>query len=126
MTCSFTSFSTVFQLYQDEGDDNERLCAMEPCLCLKIWPRAVLEPRTARLVGQRITHRAAGAFFSRISQIDILISLDIGRIFKIPLIYCINYTSMVPLLCILLYILFYIKFISYSISDIYLPINIAK
>ena len=32
MTCDFASFSTVFQLYQD--DDNERLCAMEPRLRL--------------------------------------------------------------------------------------------
>ena len=30
MTCDFKSFSTVFQSYQDDGADNERLCAMEP------------------------------------------------------------------------------------------------
>ena len=35
-TCNCTSFSTVFQSYQDEkGDENERLCAMEPCLKLE-------------------------------------------------------------------------------------------
>ena len=32
LQCDFMSFSTVFQLYQDDGveDDNERLCGMEP------------------------------------------------------------------------------------------------
>ena len=36
-------------------NDNERLCAMEPRLRLKRSPpRAELEPRTARLVGQRL------------------------------------------------------------------------
>ena len=29
MNCDFTSFSTVFQSYRDDGSDNERLCAME-------------------------------------------------------------------------------------------------
>ena len=56
-------FQQYFSYIRTRGDDTERLCAMEPCLCLKIWPRAVLEPRTARSVGQRLTHRAAGAFF---------------------------------------------------------------
>ena len=31
MTCDFTSFSTVYQSYQDKVD-NETLCAMELCL----------------------------------------------------------------------------------------------
>ena len=55
MTCDFTSFSTVFQSYQ--ADDNERLCATEPCLRLK-GPsfQARFELMTTRLVGQRLTH----------------------------------------------------------------------
>ena len=36
MSGEFTSFSTVFQSYQDDGVDNERLCAM-------ISPRAEIE-----------------------------------------------------------------------------------
>ena len=36
MASNFTSFTTVFQSYQEDGgDDNERLCAMEPRLQLK-------------------------------------------------------------------------------------------
>ena len=41
MTCDFKSFSTVFQLCQDDGGgrgggvDNERLCAMELRLRLR-------------------------------------------------------------------------------------------
>ena len=38
------------------ADDNERLCAMEPCLRLKrSSPQAGLELTTARSVGQRLT-----------------------------------------------------------------------
>ena len=51
MTCDFTSFSTVFQSYQDDGQvgDNGRLCAMEPCLRLeRSSPQARLKPGTAR------------------------------------------------------------------------------
>ena len=38
MTCDFTSFSTVFQTYQDDGVDNEKLYA--PFTVEKISPRA--------------------------------------------------------------------------------------
>ena len=53
MTCGFTSFSTVFQSYQEDGNDNERLCAVT---AEKILPQAGLELRTARSVGQHLTH----------------------------------------------------------------------
>ena len=37
--------------------DNETMCAMEPRLCLEIFPTQVrLVPRTARSVGQRLAH----------------------------------------------------------------------
>ena len=36
MTCNFTSLSTIFQSYQDNGQMiNEKLCAMELCLQLR-------------------------------------------------------------------------------------------
>ena len=39
MSCNFTSFSTVFQLYQDIGwMIMKRLCAMESCLPLRRYP----------------------------------------------------------------------------------------
>ena len=42
--------------------DHERLCAMEPCLCLNgSPPLAGLETRTVRSANQRLTHCAAGA-----------------------------------------------------------------
>ena len=31
-TCDFTSFSTIFQSYQDDVGDNEWLCARNPCM----------------------------------------------------------------------------------------------
>ena len=40
MTCYFTPFSTVFQLYQG---NYERQCAMEPCLGLERFPPDELE-----------------------------------------------------------------------------------
>ena len=43
-------------------DDNETLCAMEPCLRLKrSQPQVGIEPGAARSVGQRLTHSATGA-----------------------------------------------------------------
>ena len=62
MTCDFTSFSTVFQSYQDD----ERLimkavCNGAPFTVEKILPRAGIELGTARSVGQRLTHLATGA-----------------------------------------------------------------
>ena len=60
MTGKFTSFSTVFQSYQD----NEQLI-MKGCVQWnpidKISPRVGLELGTARSVGQCLTHRATGA-----------------------------------------------------------------
>ena len=57
MTCDFTSFSTVFQSYQDD----ERLI-MKDCVQWLQWfkvekflPRAGIR-LSARLVGQRLTH----------------------------------------------------------------------
>ena len=50
MTCDFTSYSTVFQSYQDD----ERTRA--PFTIEKITPRAGLELETARSVGKRLTH----------------------------------------------------------------------
>ena len=59
MTWKFTSFSTVIQFstiiqsYQDDEQDNERLCATEPRLWLKrSQPQARLKPGTARSVGK--------------------------------------------------------------------------
>ena len=50
------SFSTIFQSCQ-EGN-NERLCAMGPCLQLKRFPPPGIKPETARSVDQHLTHRA--------------------------------------------------------------------
>ena len=61
MTCDFTSFRTVFQSYQDDGGDNERLCATEPPLRLKQssgssrirtlnWTRALTQDETVHTV----------------------------------------------------------------------------
>ena len=57
MTCDLTSYSTVFQSYQD----NERLIMKGLCngtlfTVEKILPRAGLELATVRSVGQRLTH----------------------------------------------------------------------
>ena len=54
----FTSFSTVFQSYQDDEIDNQRLHAMEPCLRLGRFrlEGEGLDFGTARSVGQHLTH----------------------------------------------------------------------
>ena len=44
MIPDLTSFLTVLQSYQDDQDDIERLCAMEPCLRLVDF--ALSEART--------------------------------------------------------------------------------
>ena len=57
MNCDFTSFSTVFQSYQEV--DKERLCAMK--LRLRLRRFRLERTRSARSVGQRLTHWATGA-----------------------------------------------------------------
>ena len=53
LTCDFTSFSAVFQSYQD----NERRYATEPHLHLKRSPPHLgLNPGTAWSVGQSLTY----------------------------------------------------------------------
>ena len=54
MTCDLTSFSTVFQSYQDNG-------RITPFTVEKISPQAGIEPGTERSVGQCLTYRATGA-----------------------------------------------------------------
>ena len=57
MTCDFTSFSTVFQSYQDDGRMIMKGCVQwKPVTTEKISPQAGLELTTARSVGQRLTH----------------------------------------------------------------------
>ena len=57
MTCDFTSFSTVFQSYQDVGRMIIKAVYNESLFTVgKISPQAGLEPETARSVGQRLTH----------------------------------------------------------------------
>ena len=57
MTCNFTSFSILFQSYQDDGRMIMKGCVhWNPVSVEKISPRAGIELGTARLVGQRLTH----------------------------------------------------------------------
>ena len=50
-------FNSISVISGRWADDNERLCAMEPCLRLKkSSPPADIELGTARSVGQRLTH----------------------------------------------------------------------
>ena len=59
MTCYFKLFVTISVILGQW--DNESLCAMElSFMAEKILPPARLEPRTARLAGQRLTYRATG------------------------------------------------------------------
>ena len=54
MACDFTSFSTVFQSYQDNGYMiMKAVCNVTLFTVEKISPRVGLEPGTARSVGQR-------------------------------------------------------------------------
>ena len=62
ITYDFTTFSTVFQSFQDD----ERLiikglCNGTPSTVEKNSPQAGLELGTARSASQRLTHRATGA-----------------------------------------------------------------
>ena len=62
MTCDLGPFQQYFSLIRTMGDNNERLCAVEPCLRLKrSLPQAGLKLTTSRSAGQRLTHRATGA-----------------------------------------------------------------
>ena len=62
MTCNFMSFSTVFRSYQGNGRMIMKGCMQwNPVSVEKILPQVGLELWTARLVGQRITHRVTGA-----------------------------------------------------------------
>ena len=56
MICNFTSFSTVFQSYQDDGQIMKGCVQWNPVYVEKILPRAGIKLRTARSVGQRLTH----------------------------------------------------------------------
>ena len=60
MTCDFTSFSTVFQSYQDDGRMIMKYCVQWNPVC--DW-KAGLELTPARSVGQRLTHWATGVSF---------------------------------------------------------------
>ena len=54
MTCDFTSFSTVFQSYQDdEGLIMKAVCNGTPFTVEKILPRTGIELGTPRSVGYR-------------------------------------------------------------------------
>ena len=64
ITCNFTSFSTVFQSYQDDGwmIMKIKLSAMESRLrSTRSLPQVGLKLTTARSVGQCLTLRATGA-----------------------------------------------------------------
>ena len=64
MTCDFTSFSTVFQSYQDDGQLIIKGCVQwNPFTVEKSSPRAGLELGTARSVGQRLTHRTINSYW---------------------------------------------------------------
>ena len=57
MTRDFTSFSTVFQSYLDDGQMIMKSCMQgNPFTVKKFSPPARIEPGTARSVGQRLTH----------------------------------------------------------------------
>ena len=56
MTCDFTSFSTVFQSYQDDGRMiMNRWMQWNPFTVERILPQERLEPGSARSVGQHLT-----------------------------------------------------------------------
>ena len=57
MTCNFTSYSTIFQLYHDDGRMIMKDCVQWNLFRVeRISSQAGLELATARLVGQRLTH----------------------------------------------------------------------
>ena len=60
----FLPFSTVFQLYQDNGQVIMKGCVQRSPIYhgKKSLPQAGLEPRNSRSAGQRLTYLATGAF----------------------------------------------------------------
>ena len=61
MICKFTSISTVFQSYQDDGRVIMKGCVQgNPFTVEKTSPRAGLELGTARSVGQRLITELLG------------------------------------------------------------------
>ena len=52
----YVLFNSILVISGQWADDNERLCAMEPCLQLRIFRLVGLGLRTDRSVGQRLTH----------------------------------------------------------------------
>ena len=53
----YIHFNSISVISGQWADDNERLCAMKPCLLLKrSLPQMGLELKTARSVGQGLTH----------------------------------------------------------------------
>ena len=53
--CFYVLFN-IFEFNQDNGNDNERLCAMEPLLGLKIFPFPPgIKFGMAKSAGQRLT-----------------------------------------------------------------------
>ena len=56
MDCDFTSFSTVFQSYQDDGRAIKKGCVQWNPVYSEISPQAGLELRTTRSVSQSLTH----------------------------------------------------------------------
>ena len=57
MTCDFTSFSTLFRSYQDDGQMIMKGCVQwNPFTVEKFLSRVGLKPRTARSVDQGLTH----------------------------------------------------------------------
>ena len=58
----FTSFTTVFQSYQDDERNIMKVCVKwNPVYCREDFALSGLELGTARSVGQRLTHWATGA-----------------------------------------------------------------
>ena len=61
MTCDFTSFSTVFQSYQDDGRVIMKgLCNRTPFTVETFSASSGDRTRAARSVGQRLIYRATG------------------------------------------------------------------
>ena len=57
MHCDFTSFSTVFQSYQDDGRVIMKGCVQcKPGHCWKELPSVEIEPGTTKSVGQLLTY----------------------------------------------------------------------
>ena len=61
MPCDIISFSTVYRSYLDDGRVIMRAVLSGTYIQLKRFPPpAGMKTRTARSVGQRLTHRATG------------------------------------------------------------------